>query len=180
MLDKLLGQVDEVTGQRNSGAEGRYAEISEDDFQNTFGSDLQAGVWRDLAEFVVDAQNKYNVGYGSAGVPSTVGRWYMALYDPTADAGAGAYVTGHARIKSRNSNDEGVETEVRSVHTRRLDTDPNTPSEQFAVPEIERTATVGEDSKVVLQFKLSEDSVGTAVDFAAAETVVAIPLTNFS
>lgn len=175
MLDKLTSSVDSITGQPKASGDGRYAEISEGDFDNTFGSDLQAGVWRDLAEFVVDAQNKYNVGFGSADIPSTVGRWYMVL-----DDGAGNLVVGQARLKTRNSNDEQVETEVRSVHTRRLDTDPNTQSEQFAVPEVQKTDTVGEDSKVVLQFKLSGDSTGTAVDFTAANTVVQIPLTNYS
>lgn len=152
-----------------------YDEIDSNRFTNTYGSNLTAGVWRDLAEFVADAQNAYNVGFGMQDYPERVGRWYMVL-----DDGAGNLVTGVARIKSRNSNDENVETEIRGVHTRRLNTVSDDYRRQFALEENRETNKVGEDSKIVLQFKLDGSSAGTSVDFTAAATVVAIPVSNYS
>lgn len=152
-----------------------YFDIQEGDFQNTFGNNLTAGVWSDLAEFVVGAQNAYNIGWGIADAPDVVGRWYMVL-----DDGAGNEVVGQARIKTRNSNDERVDTEIRGVPTSRLNTDPNDFRKQYAMPENRETDKVGEDSKAVLQFKLSSASAGTSVDFTAAATEVSIPASNYS
>lgn len=176
-LSGLFGgdPIDRITGQPKQSGGGTYAEITEESWDNTFGSNLVAGSWQDLAEFVVNAQNEYNVGFGSADVPAAVGRWYMVL-----DDGAGNEVTGLARIKTRNSNDERVDTEVKEVHTRRLNTAANDYRQQYAVGERRETDRVGEDSKVVLQFNLSPDSTGTSVDFTAAATVNQIPLTNYS
>lgn len=170
----LGGSVDSITGQPKGSEGGSYDEIDEARFHNTFGNDLQAGVWRDLAEFVCGAQNQYNVGYASSENAQKVGRWYMVLAD-----GAGNFVTGTARIKTRDSNDEGVDTEIRGIHTRRLDTVADDYTKQYAVEEQLNTPKVGEDSKIVLQFKLASSSTGTSVDFTAANTVVQIPLTNY-
>jgi len=173
VLNRIMSSVDEITGQTDE--RGRYAEIDADDWDNTFGSNLSSGVWRDLAEYVVEPQNQYNIGFAAASVPDRVGRWYMVL-----DDGNGNEVTGLARIKTRNSNDENVDTEVRAVHTRRLNTDANDFRKQYAVPESQNTPSVGEDSKIVLQFKLASGSTGTSVDFGADATVTQFPLTNYS
>lgn len=152
-----------------------YDQIEAEDFDNTFGSNLTAGVWVDAAEFVCDAQNAYNVGWGMAEFPEVVGRWFMVL-----DDGSGNAVTGVARIKTRNSNDEQVDTEVRGVPTSRLDTDVSDYRKQYALAEIRQTPKVGEDSKIVLQFKLASGSVGTTIDFTAGATTVLIPVSNYS
>lgn len=177
VFQKLTGQLSEsvaqINGQPEGSAGGRYEEIQEGDFDNTFGNNLTAGSWNTLAEFVVDAQNSYNVGFGKAEVESKVGRWYMVL-----DDGAGAEVVGEARIKTMNSNDENVDTEVKAVPTSRLNTDITDYRKQFAVGEQKSTAKVGEDSKIVLQFRLSSSSTGTSVDFPSS--TIMLPATNYS
>ena len=177
LMDNLgLGNaVDNVTGQPSNSGAGRFRDITEDDFENTYGDNLQAGTWRTLAEYIVEAQNRYNVGFGVATVPDKVGRWYMVL-----DDGSGNLVTGEARLKTMNSNDEQVETEQRAVPTSRLNTDPNDFRKQFALPENQNTLSVGEDSKIVLQFRLNSSSAGTSVDFSADATDINIPSTNYS
>lgn len=152
-----------------------YSTVEEGDFDNTFGDNLTAGVWVDLAEFVVGAQNAYNVGWGMAEFPDVVGRWFQALSDTNGNA-----VEGVARIKTRNSNDERVETEVRGIPTTRLDTDVSDYRKQQTLPENRSTAKVGEDSKIVLQFKLKSSSTGTSVDFAHADTNIVVPVSNYS
>lgn len=174
-LGSISDPVDRLTGQSSQGRQGDYDEIDEDRWANTYGDDLQAGVWRDLAEFIADPQNEYNIGFGVSDVPARVGRWYMVL-----DDGAGNEVVGQARVKSRNSNDEAVETEIRGVPSRRLNSDPSDYRKQYAVPEVTNTDSIGEDSKFVLQFKLAGSSAGTSVDFTADATVVSLPITNFS
>lgn len=182
-LGGILGQAQQTLGQvqgKPEGSEGgRYAEIVAESFTGpqgtTWGDNLSPGDWIDLAQFTVRAQNQYNVGFGTADIPSKVGRWAMHL-----DDGSGNQVKGIARIKTRNANQEGVDTEVRSIHTRRLNKIGASHREQFAVPEQLETDRVGEDSNVVLQFKLANTSTGTTVDFSAQATKVTIPLTNYS
>jgi len=147
--------------------------IRAEDWDNTFGSNLQAGVYRDAAEFVIGAQNAYNIGFGKAEFPDVVGRWYQIL-----DDGNGNQVVGLSRLKTRNSNDERVDTEVRAVEAATLNANANDYRTQFALPENRETPKVGEDSKIVFQFKLSPSSTGTSIDFG--DSTQKIPLSNYS
>lgn len=156
--------VDQISGKPQGSEMGSEYVLEEQNFDNTFGSNLSAGSWVDAAEFIVNAQTQYNVGYGSADKDATVGRWYANFEDGSSNA-----VVGQARIVTRNANDKAVETDISAVATSRLDTNANDPRQQYAVPEILDTNRVGEDSKIVLQFKLDSGSTGTSIDFSASE-----------
>jgi hypothetical protein len=163
-LSNIAGSaVDSISGKPEGSQMGSEYVLEEQNFDNTFGSNLTAGSWVDAAEFIVPAQTRYNVGYGSADKSATVGRWYANFEDGSSNA-----VVGQARIVTRNANDKAVETDISAVATSRLDTNQSDPRTQYAVPEILDTNKVGEDSKVVLQFKLDSGSTGTSIDFSAS------------
>lgn len=172
IFGNLGSAVDQITGKPKNSRGGSYHDLEEQNFDNTFGSNLVAGSWKDAAEFIVSAQTEYNVGYGAADTESTVGRWFATL-----DDGAGNTVTGQCRIVTRNANDKAVETDISGVSTSRLN--KSNPTEQYKVPEVMDTNRVGEDSKIVFQFKLDSGSAGTSIDFTAAATEFRLSLTEY-
>lgn len=163
IFGSLGNALDQVSGKPKGSERGSHYVLEEQNFTTTFGANLTAGSFQDAAEFVVPAQTRYNVGYGGSDAPATVGRWYANLED-----GSGNAVTGQARIVTRNAQDKAVETDISAVATSRLDTSASDFRQQYAVPEIRDTNMVGEDSKVVLQFKLDSGSSGTSIDFTAS------------
>lgn len=164
LSDMFGSAVNQISGKPSGSDRGSQYTLEEQNFDNKFGSSLVAGSWKDAAEYIVPAQTAYNVGYGSADKESTVGRWYANF-----DDGGGNTVTGQARIVTRNANDKAVETDISAITTARLNANANDPRTQVAVPEILDTNKVGEDSKVVFQFKLDSNSTGTSIDFTASE-----------
>lgn len=160
-----LGEtLEDIQGKPNQSQGGSPDTLEEQDFTSTFGSNLQAGEWVDAAVYTVEAQTQYNVGYGKADRPETMGRWYATFTD-----GAGNAVTGQCRILTRDANDENVDEEIAGVSTSRLDSDPNDFRKQKGTPEVLDTPKVGEDSKIILQFKLKSGSAGTSIDFGASD-----------
>lgn len=161
----LGSAIDDFTGQsRQSRNEGGSPDTFEtEDFPTWNGDALSSGQWVDLAVYPVEAQTEYNVGYGTAAVESTVGRFFAAFED-----GSGNAVSGQVRIKTRDANDGNVDTEISSISTARLNSNENDYTKQVAVPEVTNTPKVGEDSKIVVQFKLSSNSQGTSADQAAS------------
>lgn len=164
MLGNMFGSaVDSVTGQAKGSENGSLFTLETDDLDQTFGDNLTAGSWVDAAEFIVPAQTAYNVGYGVADNEATVGRFYANFED-----GSSNEVKGQVRIITRNANDKAVETDISSLSTARLDSDISNYRQQVAVPEVLDTSKVGQDSKVVIQFKLKSGSSGTSIDFSAS------------
>lgn len=164
LFDMLSDPIDRLSGKPRGSERGSHFTLESDDFASTFGSNLEVDEWVDAAVFVVPAQTAYNVGFGTAENESTVGRWYASF-----DDGSGNTVSGQVRIVTRNARDKAVETDISSVSTSKIDADPNDYRTQYAVPEILDTNKVGEDSKVVLQFKLKSSSTGTSIDFSASD-----------
>jgi hypothetical protein len=164
LRDLLTGGIDEVTGKAKGSENGSQFTLEEGDWDNTFGDNLVAGQWVDAAEFIVPAQTQYNVGYGVAGNEATVGRFYSHFED-----GSGNVTAGQVRIVTRDANDKNVETDISSLSTSRLDADATDYRTQVAVPEVLDTNRVGQDSKVVMQFKLKSGSTGTSIDFPASD-----------
>ena len=164
MLQNLFSNgIDSVTGKAEGSEGGSQFTLETDDLDNKFGSNLSAGSWVDAAEFVVPAQTAYNVGYGVADNEATVGRFYSHFED-----GSSNNVEGQVRIVTRNANDKAVETDISALSTARLDSDASDFRRQVAVPEVLDTNKVGQDSKVVIQFKLKSSSTGTSIDFGAS------------
>jgi hypothetical protein len=168
-INRILGQ-----SKRAESQGGSEFTIEAHNFDNTYGSNLQSGTWVDLAEYIVGAQTAYNVGYGVADIPDKVGRFYAHFED-----GSSNVVSGQVRILTRDANDKNVDTEISGMSTSRLDSDANDWRKQVAVPEIERTPKVGEDSKIVIQFKLDPGSTGTTIDMSASGTQFLLDTTQY-
>lgn len=167
MLHKLSsghlgGAINDVTGQseKSKAAGGTRDTFDTARFTNFYGDNLVAGEWRTLAEYVVEPQTEYNVGFGSAPVDETVGRFYSQFKD---GATTPQLVTGMVRITTTNSHDQNKDTEVSSIATQRLDTNAGDKTKQYAQPEVEDTDKVGPDSKIKVLFKLSASSAGTTI-----------------
>jgi len=163
LLETLRDPIDRMTGKPRGSEAGSQFTLEADDFDNTFGSNLTAGSWVDAAEYIIPAQTQMNVGYGSSENPATVGRFYAAFEDDASNTTA-----GQVRIVTRNARDKAVETDISALSTARLNGDPNDYRTLQAVPEVLDTNRVGEDSKIVLQFKLNSGSTGTSIDFDAS------------
>lgn len=174
MIPGLGSAVDEISGQPKQSSGGSHFILTVSDFDTTWGDNIEAGAWVDVAEFIVGAQTQYNVGYGASDRPATVGRWYAVFQD-----GSGNVVKGQVRIVTRNANDKAVETDISGLSTTRLGGDPDDYRTLQAVPEVLATNRVGEDSKVVLQFNLDASSAGTSIDFGATPTKFELDLTRY-
>lgn len=173
MLQNLLGQVEDITGQSKQSRGGAFETFDEDDFDTFNGGNLQEGQYVDLAVYTVEAQTQYNVGFGKADRPENQGRFFAAF-----DDGAGAEVSGKVRIVTRTAQDKRPDTDVSGISTARLNTNVNDRRLQYPLPEIVDTPRVGEDSKIVLQFKLKPGSAGVAIDQAAS--TILLDVTEYS
>lgn len=173
MFNQLQNAVDEITGKPAGSESGDHFTLEKDDFDRT-ESALTEGEFEDVAEYVVPAQTMYDVGYGSSQHEATVGRWYASF-----DDGNGNTVSGIVRVETRNARDKNVDTEISGVSTSRLDSDPSDYRTQYAVPQVTDTPPVGEDSKVVIKFKLKSGSTGTSIDWSADATDFELDLTEF-
>jgi len=172
----MLGSaIDDLTGQpRQSEREGGTRDTFEvQDFDTWYGDNLEAGAWVDLAEYVVEPQTAYRWGHGSAPVEETLGRMAAHFED-----GAGNQVKGSVRLKTRNANDENADTEVAGIPTRKLDKLSASKRDKYAQPEV--GAKVGEESKLVVQFRLSSASAGTSIDETADPSEVEMDVTRYS
>lgn len=136
----------------------------------------KAGKWNRIGEFTVPAQQLYHFGYGDEGHPENQGYIFIGIYDDTATNSV--VEEGFVRLVQVNAR-ETVGPTVWEGRTENLRGDTADKRKMIALPEKDEFFWVGEDSKLVIEFKPDADDtiVKAAIGTALGLDVWNVPVT---
>jgi len=135
-----------------------------------------AGVWTNIWEMTIPAQQAVHWGYGSPATPQNQGYMWFAMLDSGTNWSVG--VVRLAQINARRTRTEIVaEIADSALHSTTVTTIATAAllnkNEMYALPEKVEKPLVGEDSLIVIQYRLI--TAATAVDAAGFK----IPITVY-
>jgi len=146
---------------------GFTREFNVGDF-DTFGGDVTAGKFTEIARFEVPADTEYSFGSGSAKHEANQGFVYVDLQD-----GVPAAVEGILRFKVESSTGRKSEV-VKDLDTDRLDASKTDRTLMVPLPEQVGSSLATENAYLVLE--LDPDADGTV---ASANCDVIVPVTEY-
>ena len=161
-LSEVLGKPAESAG-RNS----FNRELNVDNF-DSFGGDVTAGKFTEIARFRVPSDTEYAWGYGSAKNPDNQGRLFINLQNATP-----AEVEGTIRFTVESSTGRNTEV-VSDFDTERLDASKTDRTQMVALPEQIGSALATEDAYLVVQMN---PNASDTID--AGNSDVIIPVTEY-
>lgn len=165
----IQGAVNDVLGtpQETANRKGFSRELNVDDF-DSFGGDVTAGKFTEVARFQVPSDTEYSWGYGAANNPENQGYLYVDLQN-----GTPAAVEGTLRFTVESSTGRRTEV-VKDVDTERLDASKTDRTQMVPFPEQVSSALAKADGYLVIQLNpTANDTV------SEANSEVIIPATEY-
>lgn len=164
-----LSNVAETLGQdpESAGADSFKRDFNVANF-DTFGGDVTAGKYTEIARFRVPSSTEYSWGYGRASAPENQGYLYVDLQNGTPGPVEG---TIRFTLQSATGREEIV---VADFDTEKLNASKTDRTQQVPFPEQVSTPKASEDSFLVVKFDpASNDTIDDA------ESEVILPVTEY-
>lgn len=162
----------DVTGKPNQSesADAFSREFNVGDF-DTFGGDVTAGKYIEIARFKVPADTEYSWGYGKASAPENQGYLYVDLQSGTPNP-----VEGTLRFTVESSTGRNTQV-VADFDTERLEASKTNREKQVPLPEQVSSALATEDAFLVIQLNAAPGNTDQTVDDGESEVI--IPATEY-
>jgi hypothetical protein len=158
--------VNDVTGQPDSDSNNfrRYLRNEHVGYPSATGTqDAQSGQFTKVGEFVVPAQERYRLGFGSAKYEANQGYLFVELKDD-----AGNTINGSIRIQQRDAQERNIRT-AEELELSTLNASKSDRTQQVPFPEHTDMPKVGRDSKLVLAINPDSDET---VDWSASDVIL--------
>lgn len=159
----------DVTGQSEEAAQrsafSRDFNVSDFD---SFGGDVTAGKFTEIARYKVPADTEYSWGYGRAANAQNQGYIYIDLQNGTPDP-----VEGTIRLKVESSTGRRQEV-VKDLDTEKLDASKTNREQMVPLPEQVSSALATQDAHLVVSM---DPSSNDTVDSSNSEVI--IPVTEY-
>jgi len=135
---------------------------------DSFGGDVTAGKFTEIARFKVPSSTEYSFGYGRASAPDNQGYLYCDLQNDTPDP-----VEGTLRLELQSATGR-ESTVVADFDTEKLDASKTDRTQQVPLPEQVSDPVATEDSFLVVKMDAqANDSVDSA------ESEIILPVTEY-
>lgn len=169
LFDNVKSEAAEVLGKSREAASRQSfsREFNVGNF-DSFGGDVTAGKFTEVARFQVPADTEYSWGVGSAKNPSNQGHLYVDLQNATPNP-----VEGTIRFTVESST--GRRTEVVSdFDTERLDASKTNREQMVPFPEQIRSSLASQDAYLVVKM---DPQANDTIDETESEVI--IPVTEY-
>lgn len=158
--------VNDVTGQPDSNSNNfrrylRDSHVAYPDASST--TNASAGQFTKVGEFVVPAQERYRLGFGSAKYEANQGYLYVELVDDASNV-----IDGSIRIQQRDAQERNIRT-AEELELSTLNASKSDRNQQVPFPEHTDMPKVGRDSKLVLAVNPDSDET---IDWSASDVIL--------
>lgn len=175
VLENIASAADEAADVMGMSREAANRKAFARDFQvgnfDSFGGDLTAGKYIELARFQVPADTEYSWGYGRSSAPENQGYLYVDLQSATPNP-----VDGQIRFTVESSTGRKQEV-VKDIDTERLDASKTNRENMVPLPEQVSHALATQDAYLVVEIDASSGNVDQ--DVASGNSEVIIPVTEY-
>jgi hypothetical protein len=158
--------VNDVTGQPSSDSNNfrRYLRNEHLGYPSATGTtDASSGQFTKIGEFIVPAQERYRLGFGSAKYEANQGYLYVELVDDASNV-----INGSIRIQQRDAQERNIRT-AEELELSTLNASKSDRNQQIPFPEHTDMPKVGRDSKLVLAVNPDSDET---IDWSASDVIL--------